>query len=501
MKYILTPQEMRLCDSTAIEKLNIPSIILMENAARSAADFIRKDLIVSGAAPKIAIFCGSGNNGGDGFALARHLCEHCDVTIYYIGDTEKMSRETFTNFESASCIGINMVKISEEEDFVLINVDFDIVIDALIGVGGSENLHGLVVPLLKLMNSIDAVKLAIDVPTGLHSLTGVAPDACFLPDHTVTMFATKTGMLINDGPEVCGEICEAELGAPAFILKGASRTFAIESTDMQVLMPRRKRKTSKFDYGKVALIAGSYFYPGAGALCANSAISAGAGLVHLLTSKLHPALFPEVIPHVNLNRGGLEYGIEFIENAMNLISKCDSIAIGSGIGSNPNTLQAMREIIFKLPVSIPVVIDADGLKAIVAEDSLSKNVILTPHIGEMALLTGEKREVIAADALQFAKDWAKKLNCIILLKHTPTIITDGESTYLNLNGNPGMATAGSGDVLTGIIATLCAQKKKPLEAAALGAFIHASAGDYFSERYSETGLTASGLIESLKFVM
>ncbi len=500
MKYILTPGQMRQCDESAINHYGIHGAVLMENAARSAAIYIR-NIIGTQIKYRILILCGSGNNGGDGFALARHLFEDYNVTVAWIGSREKMSHETEVNFTALQKIGVELFHLDSDNDISGFDFGHDCIIDSMIGVGGSENLRGLVVPILKRANSSDAFRVAIDSPTGLNTATGAASSGCFVADLTITMFAVKTGMLIRDGIEVCGEILTADLGAPEFIVQSHSKIRAIEKVDIRKMIPLRRRISSKFDYGRVLVIAGSDSMPGAAALAANAAINSGAGLVYLATTNPHPSLKPEIIPFAMKKTADGTLAVGNYEALAGLIDKCDVIAIGPGIGENKETIGLMGKIIGKAGKDKLVIIDADGLKAIDIKKKYSNNVIITPHIGEFAALINEPRDRIADDAHGFANAWANKLGCTILLKHVPTIITNGSESYWNTNGNPGMATAGSGDVLTGIIAALLPVAANPLEAAALAAFIHASAGDEYCSAYSQETLTAGKMIDYIKEVM
>ncbi|MGB9771885.1 MAG: NAD(P)H-hydrate dehydratase [Candidatus Kapaibacteriota bacterium] len=502
MKYILTPEEMRQADSTAIDHYGVPSIVLMENAARSAAIYIQQIIeeeeLVQ---PEFTFFCGSGNNGGDGFALARHLFDQFDVKIFWIGEETKMSEETRINYLAAKNLGIPCQKLETEEEIDNIEIDSEIVVDALIGVGGSENIRGLALTILKKIHNYKGLKIAIDCPTGLNSRTGFANEFCIEADYTITMFTQKLGLLLNDGPEKAGEIFVANLGVPNFIVKDIAKTFAFELEDLPNLLPPRKRVSSKFDYGRVLIIAGSKRYPGASALCANASIKSGAGLTILATTEFHPALLPEVIrlPLIPTDSGSIsENSFELLKEEL---ERADAIAIGPGITDAPETLALIRRIIDNFKDSKKIVVDADALKAIDSNNSLSPNVVLTPHCGELSRMINIPRAEIEKNSFFISKEWAKKLNCTIHLKYVPSITTDGELSYLCLEGNPGMASGGSGDVLTGIIATLLARGLEPLTAGSIGAFIHSIAGDLYAERYGMETLTASSLIDYLQEVI
>ncbi|MCK5742031.1 MAG: NAD(P)H-hydrate dehydratase [Chlorobi bacterium] len=501
MKYILTNSQIRDTDESAIEEYGIPSVVLMENAARSSAEYIVDILSKKfDYNADILILCGSGNNGGDGFAVARQMQSHFNVRIVMIGNQENMSPETGTNFHAALKLGIPCIHLTDSEEIP--NTDFyaDCIIDAMIGVGGSENIRGIAAEILKTIKNINALKIAIDAPSGLNTDSGAASPDCFKADYTVTMFAIKRGMLLKSGPDYCGKVLTAYLGAPDFIVRNNADIFSLEDADIKKMIPERQRVSSKFDYGKVVVIAGSKKYPGAAALCANAAITSGAGLVHLYTTVIHSSLMPEVIPHImSATKDG-----SISDRGINIILKdaerADTVVIGPGLGTNPETLSCVRKVLEKVSENTTVVIDADGLKTLDDKYIMSKNVILTPHTGELARITGIPRKEIEDDSARLTLDWAEQLNCIILLKHVPVFISDGEISYWNTNGNPGMATGGMGDVLAGIIAGLSACGAEPLQAAAAAAYIHGKAGDLYAEKYSQLSLTASRLSDCLEEV-
>lgn len=501
MLNILTPKEMYAVDSYSINQYGIPSAILMENAARSSAIFINQIILEHNLKnSRIIIICGSGNNGGDGFALARHLFDNFSVKCLWFGDIDKMSNETKTNFIAAKNFGIDLIKIETEES--LNNIDFscDVLIDSMIGVGGSENIRGIALSVLQKIKGMSALKIAIDAPTGLNTETGLAGEFCFQADYTITMFAIKTGMLLNDGLEVCGKIQIANLGSPTKVVKDYSIISVLEKEELEKILPKRKKKSSKFDYGRVLIIAGSRKYPGAAAITANAAIKSGAGLVELCTNYLHPAVLPEVIPNfLDENEFGcIDDTRHNLELILEKAEKSNAIAIGPGISDNEYSLNLCSQVLKEVNKEIPVVIDADALRIISKDSILRKNIILTPHCGEFSRITGIERKEVEISAHNLAKEWADKFGCIVHIKNVPSITSDGSSSYWNIYGNPGMATGGSGDVLTGIIVSLLSQGLEPLLATAAASFIHSQAGDKYAEKFSERTLTASGLIEMIR---
>lgn len=502
MQYILDVNEMRQADATAINDYNIAGELLMENAARSSAEYVDKFLSEKNLSnPLIDIICGSGNNGGDGYALARHLHEKYPIRVFWIGSQEKMTPETRNNFIALEKLNINLEHISNNEDLDSIDFSEDCVIDAMIGVGGSDNIRGIALEILKLLDNNPSFKIAIDAPTGLNTNTGKADKFCFKADLTITMYAIKTGLLLNDGPDVCGDISVAYLGAPDEIGERLAKVHILEDEDIQLIVPERKRISSKFDYGRVLTIAGSKQFPGAAALCSNSTIITGAGLVHLYSTVFHSFVLPEIIPHLMPETAEGSISELALDQILEDSQKADVLAIGPGLTKNLETKSLIKKLINKIPSNISIVIDADALLAIDKNSKLRKNIILTPHVGEFARIIECDRKDVYNNYFELVKEWSKKLNCTIVLKHVPVIITNGEESYFDITGNPGLATGGTGDVLTGIIASLLSQGIKPIEASALGVYLHSRAADIYTDNYSEQTLTSSTLIELIPEVL
>lgn len=496
MEYILTPEQMRNADKKAIEYFKIPSVILMENAARSSFQVIR-DICDRMTLNKILIICGNGNNGGDGFAIARLLSDYYQVTLWWYGNPDKMTDETRINFESCKHLNILMVNIKDSKHLGELDLGYEVIIDSMIGVGGSENIKGLAYDILKLIHNHQAVKIAIDVPTGLNSATGRASDVCFRADYTITMFAKKTGMLINEGRDYCGQIFTAFLGAPLSCVESQSNTYVFQDKDRARLLPKRNCKTSKFDYGRLAILAGSNQYPGAAALASNAAIKSGVGLVELFTENIHPALLPEVIVRQNVFSD--DYWNNNYDLILNDFLKSDAVLIGPGLGYE--NLKYATQLFTDILGKVTIVLDADAIQLLDIYRKYPDNLVITPHTGEFAKLTGIDRLDVENNTFELAKEYSSKLGCIIHLKHNPSITAKGKSTYLTINGNPGMATAGSGDVLSGIAAAFCAAGLEPFKSTGFAAFIHAKCGDEYKNKYGEISLTASNILLQLNSVL
>ena len=501
MKNLYTKAEIKQIDKLLEEELSIPARILMENVANNAASYIIKYFNENNLnIRKIAIFCGSGNNGGDGLALGRHLSELFDVTIFQFGNIEKMSTETRKNYEIIKNIPIiQLNSVTSLDDINQLTLDFDCIIDSLIGIGGSDKLRENIIPLLKKINNAKAVKIAIDMPTGLDADTSKAHTDTFRADLTINITGYKFAAINKKCQPYYGETVTVPLNTSSVIENKICRQFVLEPSDLDILH-QRKYNSSKFDYGKVLIIAGSIDMCGAAALAANASIKSGAGITTLLTPKIHPAILPEVIAEtLSSTHSGTIHPSNYLY-IMDKIQSADTILLGPGIGTDQETLNMLRQIIFN--TTKPMVIDADALRCININDKLRPNIVLTPHSGEFSRLLNIPRKEIEENPIEFTKNVAKQLNCTILLKTIPNIITEGNLFYWNIYGNPGMSTAGSGDVLSGIIASMLFRiKADTLKAAAISSLIHALAGDAYAEDYNQNSLTASNIIEYLKYVI
>ncbi len=496
---ILKAQQMKNCDDFAVDTLGIPSNILMENAARSSAEIILDEFFSDEDIPPstIGIFCGSGNNGGDGFGLARHLVGHFIlVNVYWIGSVEKMSPETRANYNYCNnSKEIKCLELKSIDDFELINDD-EIIVDALIGVGGSENLRGFVIDVLEFIDCVIATKIALDIPSGLNPNSGIAHELAFSADLTITMFAPKLGLFLGAGINLSGEVQVAYLGFSDDIAIDFTKIFALDDQDIPEILPQREASNTKFDNGRVTIIAGSENMAGASVLCANACVSIGAGLVHLSTSSPHTATRPEVM---QIKCKTSEQGTIAYSNHIEIdkyVRKSNVIAIGPGLGESDETLNLIAKILEENEDK-NIVLDADALRLLDSNSELSPSFIITPHVGEMARITGLSRDHIERNRVDVTIDWAIKLNCTILLKGVPTVVSDGETTLLNLSGNPALAKGGSGDVLSGIIAGLLSQGLPPVMSASLGAYLHGKAADDLLEEKNMRTINPSDIVEYL----
>lgn len=492
---IHTPEEIRKIDSQSIEELGISGLQLMETAACNSASYITGILEEKS---RINILCGSGNNGGDGFAIARHLCDRYEVKVFWIGEQSKMSDETKTNYNSLKKIGIKTEKIDEKTSLKKLIEKTDCILDAFLGIGADENLRGIVVPILEIIQSFEGLKIAIDNPSGLNASTGKAHKFAFKADYTLTMFAPKPGHYLEDGIEIAGRSIKIPIGTPENKFNYLNKIKLLEKDDIKILINKRKENSSKFDFGRLAIIAGSKAMSGAASMAANSAISSGCGLVHLAT--VFPNNIKQEVMTENLqasNNGFISFNN--IDRIKKLTKKCDALAIGPGLGTEEETKKLVRQIL-KDNSDKATVIDADALDVIDINSKLNENYIITPHTGEMSKITQIDRKEIEENRLEITREWSRKLNCTILLKGKTSIISNGYETYFNNIGNSGMATAGSGDVLAGLIASFLAQGYTPLKSGIIGSLLHSIAGDNYIKTKNKYSLTATKLIEEIEYI-
>ncbi|MBX7154806.1 MAG: NAD(P)H-hydrate dehydratase [Bacteriodetes bacterium] len=532
MKYLLTPKQMKDADLYGMQVLGIPSIVLMENAARSSAVIIR-DIINTTEKKVVTVLCGAGNNGGDGFAISRHLHQEHEVHIVFLGSVKKMSGETKTNYLICKQLKIPISTISPQKDINAIHATIpelishsDVIIDAIIGIGLQSNqvirnkaglrmiepstkrtLPDVMKHILRLSNSAKAVRIAIDIPTGLNEHAIVKYNSVvFNAHHTISMAVTKTTHLLEKAWDYCGKVHVADIGLPDSVIAKHSNIGILDERDVAIILPKRNKVSSKFDYGRVCVIAGSQSMPGAAALCANSAIRSGAGLVELCSTAIHPSLLPEVIPTMLTSNEHGCVGMDSWERIKSSCERADVIVLGCGLGTNDDTLNLCRNVIKHFLSTKKIVVDADALRVIQVKtfSGYTQNLVITPHVGEFKRMVDNKVVDLASNNYpieELVVTISKQINAIVVLKNLPVIITNGKTSYWCTEGNPGMATAGSGDVLAGVISGMLCRITNTLDAAAVAVHFHAKAGSYPDGQLSQESLTASVISENLRFVM
>lgn len=485
MKYIVSGSEMKKVDNYTINHVGVPSLVLMERAAVSVVD-----LIVSNEKKtnKILVVCGSGNNGADGVAIARILkLKGYDVTIYLAGNMEHATVELKQQISIAKNVDVRFCeKITGA----------DVVVDALLGMGLSRDVEGIYFDLIKKINEFHGTVYAVDIPSGIDADNGRVHKIAVKADYTVTFGCNKIGTVLYPGAEYCGKLTIADIGFPESAYEQLNDIIGCVDNSELSLIPKRPNYSNKGSFGKVLIIAGSKDMSGAAVLTSMSAFRVGAGLVRVFTANENKDIINKLVPEAIVNTYGASvFDKKALESA---VSWSDVIAIGPGFDTGVIQKMMVENV---LDAKKPTVIDADAINNISMDIRLTKKfhkkVIITPHLGEMSRLMKRPIKDIQDDLIQTARNVNYKYNINCVLKDARTIIVAGKNTYVNTNGNNGMATAGSGDVLTGIIVGLLGIGTDINAATVLGPYIHGIAGDIAAKNVSKTSMMATDIIQGL----
>lgn len=502
MKLVTTAQ-MRAIDHRAINELGIPGLQLMENAGQGIAVWIREIFRDNVEGKRFAIVCGKGNNGGDGYVIARYLHQWgASVEVFLLGERVVIKGDALVNLIKLEPIGLSVQPILNSPtppDFR----KYDMVVDAIFGTGFSGEVDPAVGNVIEAINRSGVTTLAVDTPSGLNCDTGEQPKSCIRATYTATLALPKIGHYFYPGRSYCGITKTIDIGIPAKALEGLKLSIIL-TTPRQVrdLTPDREPTAHKGDAGKLFIVAGSEGLTGAATLAAQAAVRSGCGLVtvgcpkslnDILEIKLTEAMtrpLPEVRSKRCLALRGLGDILHGIRNA-------DAACLGPGVGRHHDTKELFKRLIASL--DRPAILDADGLFPFSGQPELLKackaDLVLTPHVGEFSRLSGLSGEEINKDRIKAVSDFAILTGKVVLLKGAPTIIASPNgSCYINPTGNPGMATGGSGDVLSGIIGALLALKMGAYEAAICGAFIHGWAGDLAQRAVGTFGMSAGDIM-------
>lgn len=486
---LVTAKEMKALDVQAQNDYAMLGILLMDNAAQAVAEAVHEALTAL-EGERVVIFCGGGNNGGDGLGAARWLQSYgVSVRAFVVGAAlDAVQGDAALELAMFTKAGGRVEALSTEDDWVLAELaasKADVLVDALLGTGFHGELEGDVLRACELLNKSEKYILAVDVPTGVNADNGAVSENAVRADHTVTMALVKTGLLLYPGREYCGDIELADISMPVKLVEEyKSDKYRLTDEIVRELLPLRKANAHKGDAGRVVICAGSPGYTGAAALASDAAVKAGAGLVSLytpLSSRDVLAIkLTEVMVHGLLERMPGILGGGAASDVASSAEAADVLAIGPGLGTSESTQEAVRTILQK--ITTPVVIDADALTALAGHTeilaAMQAQKVLTPHPGEMARLTGLEIAEIEADRINIAKKYAEQWQAIVVLKGAPTVIGCPNGTvYVNSTGNSSLATGGSGDVLTGIIAGLAAQEISLQEAAICGVYLHGLAAE------------------------
>lgn len=494
--------EMRAIDRAASEIGHVPSIVLMENAAIACVNELKKDFDLS--KKSVAVFCGKGNNGGDGLAIARHLYNMgVDVSVFLVSGNSYRG-DAQINFDIVSGMDIPMDTVTESEELEYIVRSFDIVIDAILGTGISGAVRGMAYDVINIINENAKYVLSVDVPSGINSDSGEICGVCINADKTVTFAGYKIGMFMYPAADCVGEIVVDMISMPQSAID--SQDIRINVTDnefIRSIIKPRSSNTQKGDYGKLLIIAGSKGMSGAAYMAAQAALKSGTGLITLASCEsVNTALEAKTTEVMTC---ALEDADGHISAAATgkigeLMERADAVLIGPGLGRSTDAEKVVQYVLHKSRV--PVIVDADAINAVAKNKELLSecacDLIFTPHAMEMSRLTGLDISYIEENRIQVSREFCEENGAVLLLKGPHTVVTAPSLTqYINITGNPGLASGGSGDVLAGIIAALTARGIDCESAAAAAAYIHGTAGDIAKERYGIESMSAENVLECL----
>ena len=504
---VVTAKEMQTIDRRAITEIGIPSLVLMENAGVAVVGEIEREF-GDLSDKRCIILVGKGNNGGDGLVIARHLLNrNAKVKVFLLAEEDQLSEDCRFNLRIFKKLqGEIHVVTKANLSKLKINLALtDLVIDALVGTGFGGEIQGLLLEVVRLVNNCRKPVVAVDIPTGVNATTGAVSSHAVKADLTVTLALLKSGLLLYPGREYCGKIKLVDIGIPKSLSVNVKRYYTNDR--LLDFLPPRPAWGHKGTFGRCLIIAGSRSMTGAAYLAGQAALRVGAGLVSLaVPESIRPQFLPsEVITVPIPDEGSGSFKKVSIETLQEHLDNKDVLVIGPGLGSDSELKDVIEAVLEKWYG--PLVLDADGINHLDLEwlksvpEQVRRSWILTPHPGELGRLLDLSPAEINQNRLEIAWNTHKELGVNIVLKGAPTITAGDNQVYINSTGNSGMATAGTGDVLTGMISGLLAQGMNAFLAAAAGAYLHGRAGDYVGQVYSQRGITASDLLPAIPCVL
>ncbi|URZ17959.1 NAD(P)H-hydrate dehydratase [Clostridium felsineum] len=485
---------MNYIDQFCTINLGIPGTILMENAALKVVKNVEEKY------KNIVIVCGVGNNGGDGMACARHFkAMEKNIEVFCIGNMEKMSKDCKFNYDILINMGIKVQNITDDEYITKFEEKIknaDLILDCIFGTGLNREVKGIYSVVISIINENANYIMSVDVPTGLNSDNGFVMGNAIKANKTISFVMQKKGFFNYKNEVYTGEVIIENIGVPEFVIeKFHEYMYIVDENMITNSILKRDKYAHKGDFGKVCIFAGSKGYSGAAYIATEAAVRCGSGLTTLCTAnELQEVLSSKLVEAMTVN-------FEEKERVQKLISSCNAIGVGPGMGNSKETFEIVKEIISK--ASCPVVLDADAINVLkdkIGILKLKKNkIILTPHPGEMSRISGISVEKIEENRIDVAKKFAFDHNIILVLKGYNTIITDGKSVFINSTGSSYMASGGMGDCLTGIIVSLVGQGYAPIIAAVIGSFIHGYCGDNLSHKMEN--VTASDVLHEIPYAI
>ena len=491
MIYLPTGEQMRRADLYTIEEIGVPSMVLMERAALEVVRCMEEEQLDF---RRVLVICGSGNNGGDGYAIARllHLKGH-DVTIFFAGNSQKRSEENAQQAKIAAHYEIPVITNLDTEEY-------SVIIDALFGTGLKREVTGHYREILCSVNQMTGKKVAVDLPSGIHDTTGARMGIAFCADLTVAIAFPKRGLFLQEGNVCAGKILTGDIGISSETFSEGTVTFGYEKQDLFLGFPKRKKNSHKGSYGKVLMIAGSKGMSGAAYLSAKAAYAVGAGLVQIYTHEENRVILQQLLPEAIITT----YDTFDSEQLEKLIQWADLIGIGCGLGKSDTAERVMQYTLKR--ALVPCVVDADGINILSKHmewiEVTNALIVLTPHMKEMSrMLQCSVRELIE-QRMEKLHAFVERYKVVCVLKDARTLVAkEHRNTYLNLSGNAAMAKAGSGDVLAGVIVGILAQQCEPYTSACLGVFLHGLAGDMARDKKGAYSVLASDLVAEISSVL
>ena len=491
MIYLPTGEQMRRADLYTIEEIGVPSMVLMERAALEVVRCMEEEQLDF---RKVLVICGSGNNGGDGYAIARllHLKGH-DVTIFFAGNSQKRSEENAQQAKIAAHYEIPVITNLGTEEY-------SVIIDALFGTGLKREVTGHYREVLCSVNQMAGKKVAVDLPSGIHDTTGARMGIAFCADLTVAIAFPKRGLFLQEGNVCAGKILTGDIGISSETFSEGTVTFGYEKQDLFLGFPKRKKNSHKGSYGKVLMIAGSKGMSGAAYLSAKAAYAVGAGLVQIYTHEENRVILQQLLPEAIITT----YDTFDSEQLEKLIQWADLIGIGCGLGKSDTAERVMQYTLKR--ALVPCVVDADGINILSKHmewiEETNALIVLTPHMKEMSRMLQCSVKELIEQRMEKLHAFVERYKVVCVLKDARTLVAkEHQNTYLNLSGNAAMAKAGSGDVLAGVIVGILAQQCEPYISACLGVFLHGLAGDMARDKKGAYSVLASDLVAEISSVL
>ena len=488
MQLWVNAAQMKAADQYTIQKLGVPSLELMEHAAQACVQVLEDEKVDLS---HVCVVCGSGNNGGDGFAIARILQNNrYSVETFCVGNPEHYTEETQEQMHRLQECGGKITYGMPQED------SYSVVIDAVFGVGLSRKVEGRYRQVIEQMNRMRGTKFAVDIPSGLSATTGCILGCAFKADYTVTFQLKKIGLELSQGRTMAGRVIVPDIGISTDSICEDQEIVRTAGKDIyRKMLPDRPEDSNKGTYGRLLVIAGSKGMAGAAYLNAHAAYMTGAGLVRIYTSSDNREILQTLLPEAIVTT----YEEYNKEELLSLLTWADSVCIGSGLGMSRLSEKILKTVIEY--VKVPCLIDADGLNLLAENKNYlnqmaERRFVITPHMKEMSRLTGTPVEELKADRIQILKDFISRYRITCVLKDSRTLIASEEKGMrMNLTGNSAMAKAGSGDVLAGVISGWMVQEKEAEDAAELGTYIHGLSGDLAKFEKGVYSVMARDLIE------